>query len=260
MKNVNDAKIVVITGATSGIGLATAEYLIEKGYKVYGIARRAFEGNFKCFCADVCDYPKIDEILSGILALEGKIDVFINNAGFGIAGAMNETSPESVQKIADVNLTALCVLSGKAVNAMKSGGGKIINVSSVGGIMPLPYQAMYSATKAGVEVFSRALANEVKPFKIKVSCVLPGDTKTGFTAARVCEGENVAAKKSVEKMARDEQKGKSPKSVAKVIYKIAKRKNPPLRVSVGGVSKLEVFLSRLLSVKFLNFIIRKIYC
>jgi len=253
-------KIAVITGATSGIGLATAEYLTEKGYKVYGIARKPFEGKFECFSADVCDYPKIDGILNEIISREGKIDLFINNAGFGIAGAMDEASPENVQKIVDVNLTALCVLSGKAANLMKAHGGKIINISSVGGIMPLPYQAMYSATKAGVEVFSRALANEVKPYKIKVCAVLPGDTKTGFTAARVCEGENGAAKKSVAKMARDEQKGKNPKSVAKVIYKVAKRKNPPLRVSVGGVSKFEVFLARLFPVKFINFLIRKIYC
>lgn len=260
MSTKKQVRIAVITGATSGIGLATAELLTEKGFKVYGIARKPFKGSFKCFSADVCDYPAIDKILSEIIARDGKIDLFVNNAGFGIAGAMEETSPENVQNIVDVNLTALCVLSGKAASAMKAQGGKIINVSSVGGIMPLPYQAMYSATKAGVEVFSRALANEVRPYKIKVSCVLPGDTKTGFTAARVCEGENRTARKSVAKMARDEQKGKSPKSVAKVIYKIAGRKNPPLRVSVGGVSKLEVFLSRLLSVKLLNFIIRKIYC
>ncbi len=252
-------KIAVITGATSGIGLATAEYLTEKGYKVYGIARKPFEGKFECFSADVCDYPKIDGILNEIISREGKIDLFINNAGFGIAGAMDEASPENVQKIVDVNLTALCVLSGKAANLMKAHGGKIINISSVGGIMPLPYQAMYSATKAGVEVFSRALANEVKPYKIKVCAVLPGDTKTGFTAARVCEGENGAAKKSVAKMARDEQKGKSPEYVAKVIYKIAKRKNPPLRVSVGALSKVEVFVSRFLSVKCLNRILYSMY-
>lgn len=260
MKKTNEIKVAVITGATGGIGLATAEYLLEKGYKVYGIARKPFKGSFECFSADVCDYPKIDEVLKEIVGREGKIDLFINNAGFGIAGAMDEASPENVQKIVDVNLTALCVLSGKAAALMKGRGGKIINVSSVGGIMPLPYQAMYSATKAGVEVFSRALANEVRPYNIKVCAVLPGDTKTGFTAARICEGENGTAKKSVAKMARDEQKGKSPKCVAKVIYKAAKRKNPPLRVSVGVVSKSEVFLSRLFSVKFINFLIRKIYC
>ena len=125
--------------------------------------------------------------------------------------------------------------------------------------MPLPYQAAYSATKAGVEVFSRALANEVKAYKIKVCAVLPGDTKTGFTSSRVCEGNNAAAKSAVEKMARDEINGKSPESVAKVIYKLSRKRNPPLRVSTGVVSKLEVFLSRFLPVKALNGIIGKIY-
>lgn len=269
-------KTVVITGATSGIGLACARLFLSKGYKVYGIARKPYGGNdFECFSADVRDYSAIDGILKQIYEREGKIDVLVNNAGMGIAGAIEEASPENIENIVGVNLTALCVLCSKTVPYMRgngtknganvgasvgAGGGKIINISSVGGIMPLPYQAMYSATKAGVEVFSRALANELKPYNIKVCAVLPNDTKTGFTAARVCEGANERARRSVEKMARDEQRGKSPKAVAKVIYKVAKRKNPPLRVSVGFVSKLEVFLSRLFSVRFVNYIIGKLYC
>ena len=251
-------KVVIITGATSGIGLATAEYLIAKGCKVYGVARRPFEGNFKCFQADVCDTDAMVNIFDEVVKTEGRIDALINNAGFGIAGAMEEATPENVKKIVDVNLTALCVLCGKIVPYMKS-GGNIVNISSVGGIMPLPYQSMYSATKAGVEVFSRAFANEVKRYKIKVSAVLPGDTKTDFTASRVFEGEDKTAKRSVDKMARDEQRGKDPVSVAKVIYKCLKKKHPPLRVSVGGLSKLEVFLSRFFSTKALNRILGKMY-
>ncbi len=265
-------KIAVITGATSGIGLACAKLLISKGYKVYGIARRPYSGtDFECFSADVCDYAAIDRILKEIYTREGHIDVLVNNAGMGIAGAIEEASPESIDKIVGVNLTALCVLCSKTVpymrgNCAKGGshvnpeGAKIINISSVGGIMPLPYQAMYSATKAGVEVFSRAIANELKPYNIKVCAVLPNDTKTGFTEARLCEGTNSRAIKSVEKMARDERRGKSPQLVARVVYKVARHKNPPLRVSVGGISKLEVFLSRLLPVRLINYIIYKMYC
>lgn len=253
-------KVVIITGATSGIGLATARLFLSKGYSVYGVARKPYEGgDFVCYPADICDLEALDGVFADVLAREGKIDVFVNNAGIGIAGAMDESSPEAVKKIVDVNLTATCLLSAKAAGYMKKNGGRIINVSSVGGIMPLPYQAMYSATKAGVEVFSRALANELKPYKIKVTAVLPGDTKTGFTAARICEGESAAAKRSVAKMARDEQHGKSPDSVAKVIYKAAKKKHPPLRVAVGFVSKLEIFLSRFLSAKCLNSILNKMY-
>lgn len=254
-------KVAIITGATCGIGLATARLFIEKGYKVYGIARRPYDGeDFICFSADICDYEKIDGIFKQIYETEGRIDLLVNNAGFGIAGAIEEASAERIEQIVNVNLTAQCVLCSKIIPYLKHTCGRIINLSSVGGIMPLPYQAMYSATKAGVEVFSRALANELKPYKIKVCAVLPGDTKTGFTQARVCEGENARAKKSIAKMAKDEQGGKSPVSVAKVIYKLAKRKHPPLRVSVGMVSKTEVFLSRIVSVKFLNWAISKLYC
>lgn len=253
-------KVAVITGATSGIGLASARLFLNNGYTVYGIARKPSDGNeFYCYSADICDLTAVDKVLDDILKREGAIDVFVNNAGCGIAGAMDECSPENVRRIVDVNLTAACLLSARAAKIMKGRGGRIINVSSVGAIMPLPYQAMYSATKSGLEVFSRALANEQKSYGVKVSCVLPGDTKTGFTAARVTEGDNSAAKRSIEKMARDEQRGKSPLCVAKVIYKLAERKRPPLRVSVGFVSKLEVFLSRFLSVKTLNRILYKMY-
>lgn len=256
----NDNKVAVITGATSGIGLAAAELFVEKGFTVYGIARKPYDGSdFICYAADVCDRDATDKALADIIDREGRMDVFVNNAGFGIAGAVEECSAEQMQKIADVNFTSLCMLCGKVVALMKERGGRIINVSSVGGIMPLPYQAMYSATKAAVEVFSRALANEVKPYSIKVTAVLPGDTKTGFTAARVVQGKNAAAKKSIEKMSRDEQRGKSPESVARVIYRAATVKRPPLRVSVGMLSKTEVFLARFLSVKLLNRILGKMY-
>lgn len=252
-------KIAVITGATSGIGLATARLFLKKGYKVYGIARKPFEGEFFCYSADVTSYAAIEKIFEEIHTREGRIDVLVNAAGFGIAGAMEEASPERIAGIVEVNLTALCVLCSKIVPYLKETRGRIINISSVGGVMPLPYQAMYSATKAGVEVFSRALANELKPYRVCVTAILPGDTKTGFTSARVCEGENAAAKKSVAKMARDEQHGKPPESVAKLVYRAAKQKHPPLRKTVGFVSKAEIFLSRLLPVRFVNFLIGKIY-
>ena len=252
-------KVVIITGATSGIGLATAKMFLKNGCKVYGIARKPYAGeDFTSYSASVCDYEEVKRIFKEVYEREGRIDILVNNAGMGIAGAMEEASSERIEQIVDVNLTAPCVLSGAIIPYMPA-GGKIINISSVGGIMPLPYQAMYSATKAGTEVFSRALANEVKPRKIKVCAILPGDTKTGFTDARVCEGENELAKKSVAKMARDEQHGKSPESVAKVIMKVAKKKNPPLRVTVGGSYKLLVFLQRILPVKLVNFIIGKMY-
>ena len=253
-------KVAVITGATGGIGLATARLFLKNGYTVYGVARRPYGGDdFFCYGADVTDYAAMEKILEDVYKKEGGIDVFVNNAGMGIAGAMEDCRAESVQTQVDVNLTSACILSGKAVKYLKERSGRIINVSSVGGIMPLPYQAVYSATKAGLEVFSRALANEVKPYKMKVTCVLPGDTKTGFTDARVVDGENERARRSIAKMEKDERRGKDPISVAKVIYSAAVKKCPPLRVSVGFVSKSEVFLSRFFSVKALNRILYGMY-
>ena len=259
-RKAGEGKVAVITGATSGIGLATAKLFLSNGFAVYGIARKPYAGDdFVCYSADVCDYAAIDGILADICSKHGHIDVFVNNAGFGIAGAVEDCSIEQIERITDVNFTAVCVLCGKVVPLMKEKGGRIINVSSVGGIMPLPYQAMYSATKSAVEVFSRALANEVKPYNIKVTAVLPGDTRTGFTSARVVEGENSAAQKSIQKMSRDEQNGKSPESVAKVILRAAVKRNPPLRMSVGFASKAEVFAARLVSAKLLNGILDKMY-
>lgn len=254
-------RVAVITGANGGIGLAAAKTFLKDGYIVYGIARRPYTGgDFTCFSADVRDFDAIEGALKEIYGREGRIDVLVNNAGMGIAGAMEEASIPRIREITDINLTALCVLCKLAVPYLKETCGRIINVSSVGGIMPLPYQAMYSATKAGVEVFSRALANELKPYKIKVTAVLPGDTQTGFTSARICEGENAAAKKSVAKMAEDEKHGKPPESVAKVMLKAANKKRPPLRVTVEASYKLLVFLQRVLPVKLVNWIIYKMYC
>lgn len=252
-------KVAVITGATSGIGLAAANKFIKEGYKVYGVARKPYDGEFYCYSADVTDFEAVRKVFADIYAREGKIDVLVNNAGSGVAGATEDLSPEKVKAEIEVNLTATAVLCGMVIPYMKERGGKIINVSSVGGLVPLPYQAVYSASKAGVECFSRALANEVKGYKIKITAVLPGDTKTGFTEARVTEGQNERALKSVKKMARDEQHGAPPEKVAKIIYKCAKKKRPPLRVSVGLISKSEVFLARVLPSKLVNYIVGKLY-
>lgn len=260
------SRVIVITGASSGIGLATAERLAGEGDIVYGISRNHFENQkFSSLVGDVNDEVRMKELLGEIYSKHKRIDVLINNAGFGIAGAIADTKKENVEKIVNTNLTAVISLSSLVIPYLKnSGGGNIVNISSVGGIIPLPFQACYSATKAGVEIFSRALAGEVKGDKIKVTCMLLGDTKTGFTQARVIDEVensqyNDRMRKSVGKMANDEQHGKSPDSVAKAISKVLKKKHPPLRKTVGGVSKFEVFLTRITSTKFVNYIVKKIY-
>ncbi len=268
MKNKLKGKIAVVTGANSGIGFAIAQRLKREGAIVYDISKNILKNeNVKeAFEADVNDFNRISEILEEIYSKEGKIDIFINNAGFGIAGAIEYTKPENIYKQIDTNLSAYIVLSGMAIKYLKESKGKIVNISSIGGIIPLPFQATYSATKAGVEIFSRALSNEVKPYGIKVTAVLPGDVKTGFTSARVIDNDvadksqQEAIKASISKVENDEQKGMTPDSVAKVVTKVLKKKRPPLRVAVGFAYKFVPLLVRTLSLKFINFIVRKLYC
>mgnify|MGYP001625382057 FL=1 len=269
MKNKLKDKVAVITGGSGGIGLAIAKHLVKKNVKVYDISKnmQPHEEYIKSFEGDVNDTKQIENILNEIFEENGHIDIFINNAGFGIAGAIENTKAENIYRLVNTNLSAVIALSGVAIPFLKkSGGGNIINISSVGGIIPLPFQATYSATKAGVEIFSKALANEVKPFNIKVTAILPGDTKTGFTQNRIVDNNGTDedykknVEKSIKKVEKDEQTGKSPDSVGKAVCNVLQKKNPPLRKTVGFAYKLVVFLPRIFSTKLINFLVRKIYC
>lgn len=258
------AKVVVVTGASSGIGLAIAHRLAKNGYKVYGIARREFtDDSFLCFRADVTNLKSVEEVLQTVYERENRIDAVINNAGMGIAGAVEYATGESIQRIFDTNLTALVKISSVAVKYLKKTKGNLINIGSVAGELPIPFQSCYSATKAGVLNFSLALDGEVRRFGVKVTVIQPGDTKTGFTEARIFEGGDAdyggRIGKSVKRMECDEQNGKNPDSVAKAVQKTLNKRCPALKVTVGGKYKFFVGLKKLLPVKFVNFILRKMY-
>ena len=258
------AKVVIVTGASSGIGLATARRLSTKGYKVYGIARRAYsDGTFECLQADVNDLESVKQVLQTVFEREGRIDAVVNNAGMGIAGAVELASPERIQHIFDTNLTSLVKISSLAIAYLKESKGSLVNIGSVAGVLPIPFQACYSATKAGVLNFSLALDNEVRRFGVRVTVVQPGDTKTGFTGARVIEGGEAdyggRIGRSLSRMARDEQNGKSPETVARAVELAIKKRRPPLQITVGGEYKFFVLISKLLPARFDNFILRKMY-
>ncbi len=258
-------KVAIVTGATAGIGLATAKILTKKGWTVYGTGRRNFDSDdFRYVCLDVNDSDGMKNFLQTVFDEHGRIDLVVNNAGFGIAGAIEDATVENIKAITDTNLVAVAVTCKHAIPFLKPTKGKIINVSSIGGLIPLPYQAMYSATKSAVEVFSRALATEVKPFGMTVTAVLPGDTKTDFGKARVTDsnpdsGNQQKMQRFVGKMERDENNGVSPDVVAKAICKAAEKKRSPLRVCIGFGGKTIAFLTRFLSVKTINSTVNKIY-
>lgn len=259
--------VIIITGASSGIGLTTAKYLADCGHTVYGLSRRVVDG--EKFNSVSCDLTKFDEVqktFDEIFAKEGKIDVLINNAGMGIAGAIEHTLAEDVQKIFNLNVFSMINACKTIVPYMrKCGGGKIINTGSVAGVIPIPFQTCYSVTKSAVDMFTMSFGLEVKDFNIKTTCIMPGDTKTGFTANRekntTMEDENYnqRIKQSIEKMEKDEVNGVSPLCVSKVIKKVISRKNPPSRVTVGFPYKLIVFLSRIVPRKFMLWVVKKLY-
>lgn len=258
--------IIIITGASSGIGKETANFLAEKGHVVYGLSRRKVEGEkFISKVCDMTDYAAVKACFKEIYETEGSIDALINNAGMGISGSVEHTSTEDIKKIFDINLLALINSCQEVIPYMKEcGGGKIVNLSSVAAVIPIPFQAFYSASKSAVQTFSYALRLELKNFKIDVSVVCPGDTKTGFTSARVKNasedssyGERVAH--SVEKMEKDEQHGMPAIAVSKIIYKIIKKKHSPACKTVGFGYKMITFLSKLLPTRFMLWVVKKIY-
>lgn len=259
-------KVAVITGASSGIGLSCGKAL-QKNYVIYNLSRSGGgDSSFYNYKVDVNDFVKIEDIAKKIFDREGRIDLLINNAGFGIAGAVEDCSPQNIYSLIDTNLSAVISISSIFIPYLKMSKGRIINISSVGGLVPLPYQAVYSASKAGVEIFSRALANELKRSGVKVTAVLPGDVKTNFTTARIVENKQQRAEereridKSIKKVEKDEQSGKGPESVAKVVKKVANMKRPPLRKTVGFSYKCVSFLTRILPTRLVNFIVKKLYC
>lgn len=255
-------KVVIITGASSGIGLATAKTFLQNGWTVYGVALNDFDdGTFICYQADVNDDVKMKAIFDEVKAKEGQIDCLVNNAGFGISGEIVDHRPENIKALFSTNLTASAVNLSLMGRIMKEQGcGKIINTCSLSALFPLPYQACYSATKAGIDVLTRTARTELKKYKVYVSDVLPGDVKTGFTDARVkSESSDDKVNKSVARMEGYERKGMSPQKVANKIYKLANKKKPQARVSVGSL-KLLIFLQKLLPTRLLDYLIAKLYC
>ena len=269
-------KVVLVTGASSGIGRSIAELLKDKGYRVYGTTRKlqsennsAISGScfIKMLRMDVCSDKSVKGAIAQILEAEGTIDIVVNNAGMGMAGSVEDTSPEEVYRQIDTNFFgAHRVIRRVAPIMRKQGNGLIVNISSVAAQFPIPFQSMYCASKVAIEAMSEALRTELKPFGVKVSIIEPGDTKTGFTDSRAFAGdanENSVYrdnfKKSIGVMIKDETNGPDPIVVARQVYRLLGKRNPPVRVIVGFQYKVFVFLKRLLPARLVSFIISKMY-
>lgn len=265
MKNKKiERKVVIVTGASSGIGLSLAKLLVKNNYIVYGIDINEHNDIFETLVCDLTDYDRVKQCFEQIYQKEGKIDVLVNNAGMGISGAVEHIAMEKSKKLFEINMFATINCSKMIIPYFKkNGGGKIVNTSSLAGIIPLPFQTDYSMSESAINSFTMCLRNELKPLNIKVCAVMPGDTKTGFTANREkqnkSDGYDDRVKKSVSKMEKDETNGASPEMAAKVLFKQIKRKNPPVIVSAGFSAKLVALLEKILPRRVMLWLVGKIY-
>src|SRR5271156_4782727 len=251
-------RVVLVTGASSGIGLACATHLAGRGYRVYGTSRRAstgHAGSVVMLTADVTDDRSVEQAVAAVLEREGRLDIVVNNAGMGIAGPVENTSIEQATRQFEVNFFGAFRVCRAVLPAMRSQrSGYIVNIGSIGGLVAIPYQAMYSASKFALEGLSESLRMEVRPFGIRVVIIEPGDHKTALTENRrvtVVAGTTDPYGPSFEaalaRTAHDEQSGPGPEQIARLLYRIVNQRNPRLRYTIGPASqRAAVWLKRLL--------------
>lgn len=259
-------RVAIITGGTSGIGLETAKALSARGVTVYEFSRREAEFDFmRHVRVDVTDEAQVFAAVEQVFEECGRIDILINNAGMGISGAFEFTDEADARRLMDVNLFGMNHTIRAVLPHMRMAkSGRIVNLGSVAGPLPIPFQAWYSISKAAVNALTMALANEVAPFGISVCSVMPGDIQTGFTAARKKSvvGDDVYAgriERSVSRMEKDEQNGMKPEIAGRFIARIALKKRVKPYNAIGFIYRCCVLLGRILPCGFVRFILGKMY-
>ena len=261
--------IIFITGISSGFGLETAKLLAAEGHTVYGTVRREVEHlpNINYLNVDVRDAASIQKAIDYIIEKEHRIDVLINNAGMGIGGPIEFATEEDVRLQMDTNFMGLVHCAKAVLPYMRQQkSGRIIALSSIGGVMGLPFQGFYSASKFAIEGYCEALRLETRSLGIKVVVLRPGDFATKFTASRkkILNEESSKVYKtyaeSMSKIEHDENGGLQPIFLAKKISHIIRLRNPRHGYVVASFEqKLSVLLKRLLPSKWFADILGSYY-
>ncbi len=248
--------VVLITGTTSGIGKATAEWLHERGYRVFGTSRSP-EGkrsrDYPLLQLDVTSDESVAACVAEVLSqTAGRIDVLVNNAGTGVLGAVEEVSADEADRLFQVNLFGVMRMTSAVLPSMrKRGSGKILNMSSSGGIASVPFAGIYCATKHALEAYTAALRHEIRPFGVSATAVAPGpvNTPAGEIAARAEKHLDDYAdrrRKTDEAYTKAIRKGIDPQRVARAIERIIRRRRLRPRYPVGLQSRATGILRRLL--------------
>ncbi|RLF39588.1 MAG: short-chain dehydrogenase/reductase [Thermoplasmata archaeon] len=275
MKDYGDKKIVLITGASSGIGKSCAEYLAQKkDFHIFGTSRKASippiktSDNLEMIKMDVNNDASVEEAINYIFKETKRIDILVNAAGFGISGPIEETSIEKAKEQFETNFFGIHRVCRKVLPILrKQKTGYIISISSIGGLLGLPFQGFYSASKFAVEGYSEALRIETRPFGIHVVLIEPGDTKTSFTDRRekiISTDKDSPYKEYFEKTIKivenDERNGASPEEVAKLLERIINSPHPKTRYKVGPTSqKFVASLKGKIPDRSIEWILRKYY-
>lgn len=238
--------IALVTGASSGIGEATAKRLAKAGYKVYGTSRRGAQAGQRTFGIlplDVTSDESVESAVKEVLRLHGRIDLLVNNAGFGVApAAAEESSIDQARAIFDTNFFGIVRMTRAVVPHMRrQGSGRIINIGSVLGFLPMPYMALYSATKHAVAGYSESLDHELRTMGIRVSVIEPAYIKTPFDANFMepdaplddyLEIRTVIARRVKEVV----ESADGPEVVAETVLQAAIAARPKLRYTAGGLA------------------------
>lgn len=260
------SKVILITGASSGMGKVTAQTLIKNGYVVYGAARRVenmrnlIDMGGHAIGMDITDDSQIEKAVARILSEQGQIDVLINNAGYAVYGAVEQVPIEDARRQFDVNLFGLATLTQKILPIMrKQKAGHIINITSIGGKVYTPLGAWYHATKHALEGWSDCLRVETAQFGVKVSIIEPGAIQTEFSDVMAGPMAELSKGGPYEALARAIEAGNkkyyngapsnSPQVIADVILKAIKSANPKTRYAAGKMAKATLFMRRWMSDK-----------
>ncbi len=264
-------QVVLVTGASSGIGQAVAEVLTKKGHTVFGTSRFAKNGEqrngYTMVRMDVTNEDSVREAVQYIFSQTQRLDVLVNNAGLGLVGPVENISDKEAREIFDTNVFGVLNVCRACLPHLRTnGGGYIINITSMAAQIGLPFRGIYSASKFAVEGFTEALSMEVKQFGIKVCLIEPGDFKTNINTTRMVAAHvdrtayNTQSDDVLHKVSEEVEHARTPEVIGDRIASIISMENPRLRFRVATpMQRFSLTLMRTLPSRFFESLVMKRY-